>query len=474
MQGTAPAYYLHELNLSNLSDVVAPVVVSASHTLSNGSSFRFHPKSQRQRAGLLEVNGNVYAGFASFCDFSAASSRGWVLGWQAGSLAPLAANRLNDTLYTSPNSFFLSSVWMSGFGLAANNSGTIYFATGNSDPSGTTYDSTTNLSESVAELSPDLTTLLGFFTPADVAALDEADDDTGSGGVLLLPANNGSGRPLAAAAGKAGTMFLLNRNSLGGYTPGGPNSDLAEQQIGGCWCGLSYFDAASDSVRRIVASGGNNVTVWKVPTPPSLVAAGSSPDLPGGQDPGFFTTVSSDGSSPGAIIWALARPAKQSGNVTLYAFTAEPPSGSTLETLYSASAGTWASAGANANLVPVVANGKVYVASYKQLAIFGLLAPDAKAATLQVPSGEGPGGPVGTPHHVTGTLVAVNGSQLILRTRAGELVRVDDSAAIRDERSAVLVVGKPFAAEGTYSAGILHASVIVRAKRATELWPPDS
>ena len=62
------------------------------------ATFQFNATYQRQRPGLLEANGNIYAGFGSFCDFSASMSRGWLLGWQAGSLTPLAANRLNDTL----------------------------------------------------------------------------------------------------------------------------------------------------------------------------------------------------------------------------------------------------------------------------------------------------------------------------------------------------------------------------------------
>ena len=56
----------------------------------------------------------------SFCDFFANVSRGWVLGWNASTLTPLAANQLNDKLApSSTNNFFLSSVWMSGSGLAA-------------------------------------------------------------------------------------------------------------------------------------------------------------------------------------------------------------------------------------------------------------------------------------------------------------------------------------------------------------------
>jgi len=40
--------------------------------------------------------------------------------------------------------------------------------------------------------------------------------------------------------------------------------------------------------------------------------------------------------------------------------------------------GTWPNLSGNANLVPVVANGQVFVASYKQLQIFGLLPASGK------------------------------------------------------------------------------------------------
>jgi hypothetical protein len=40
--------------------------------------------------------------------------------------------------------------------------------------------------------------------------------------------------------------------------------------------------------------------------------------------------------------------------------------------LFNGGAGSWPNVGGNSNLVPVVANGEVFVASYKQLQIFGL------------------------------------------------------------------------------------------------------
>lgn len=374
LEASGPIYRIHALDLSSLTDKVSPVVVAASHTLTNGSTFNFDAKYQRQRPALLLANGNVYAGFGSFCDFGGTHSRGWLLGWQTGSLTPLAANRLNDTLPPAI-SYFLSSIWMSGYGLAADAAGNLYFVTGNSDSA--SYDGVNNIQESVVKVSPDLTTVPSLFTPSNQGPLDVGDVDYGSGGALLLPDQSGSIPHLAAAAGKDGRMFLLNRDSLGGYTPPpGPDHVVGMVNIGGCWCGQSYF-SGSDGVGRIASSGGWKVNVWKVQTSPSvtLVNESSSAAISGTQDPGFFTSVSSSGTGD-AIIWAVSRPSDPlPANLTLYAFKADS-GGSTLTTLFQGTAGTWPSFNGwlsrNANLVPVVANGRVYVASYKQLTIFGL------------------------------------------------------------------------------------------------------
>lgn len=474
LENDTPTYRIHELSLSNLTDVVPSVVVSASHTLTNGALVAFNATYQRQRPALLEVNGNVYAGFGSFCDYAGANSRGWLLGWQAGSLTPLPANRLNDMLFASPDTFFLSSIWMSGYGPAADPSGNIYFVTGNSDYSGNTYNGVTNVPESVVKVSPDLTDLLSLFTPSNVAYLDETDSDFGSGGVLLLPALSSSSIPLAAAAGKYGTMYLLDQNSLGGYNEYS-NNDLAEVEIGGCWCGESYF--ASRGHQRIVASGGNTVTVWKVRESSSSVSldlSATSPGLPDGQDPGFFTTISSTSNGRKAIIWALARPGYVPGPMSLYAFTSEAQRGSSqLQTLYQGTAGYWEASNGNANLVPVVANGQVYVASYQQLDVFGLGGSPAKASAARARA-VALRTTINAPNEITGTLLTVSGSFLTLRTRTGELVRIDDADAVRHQRTGDLVVGKPFNARGRYdAAGILHAVTIVRAKPAQASWPPD-
>ena len=370
-QSTGPAYFVHALDLGSLTDKVTPQLVTGSHTLSDGTTFSFNATYERQRPALLLANGNVYAGFGSFCDLSPNLSRGWLLGWQTGSLTPLAGNQLLDTQATDSNSFFLSSIWMSGYGPAEDDSGNILFVTGNSDPSGTTYDGVTDIQESVVKISPDLTTVLDLFTPSNVAELDEHDLDFGSGGVMILPDQTGSTPHLAVAAGKVGSMFFMDEDDLGGFSTQ-TNNVLGTYSIGQCWCGESYFVDPKDNVARVVSSGGTSIMVWKLLTSPalSLTNVTSSPAIVT-QTTGFFTSVSSNGTA-NPIIWALSRPTSGSQTtISLYAF-APDSGGTTMKQLFLGAAGTWVTNGSNTNLVPVVANGKVFVASYKELVILGL------------------------------------------------------------------------------------------------------
>jgi len=471
-----PTYQLFALNLKDLTDQIAPVTVAASHTLSDGTTYNFNAKFQQQRPALLGVSGIIYAGFGSFCDFRASKSRGWLLGWHGGTLAPLAANRLTDTLATG--SFFLSAIWMSGYGIAAApNSGNLFFSTGNSGPG--TYDGVRNIQESVVKVDPQLVNLLGLFTPASENQLDQVDGDLGSGGVLLLPPQPGPFPNLAVTAGKAGTMYLLNRDSLGGFTPGGPDHVLDEKTIGQCWCGPSYF-TGPDGVGRVVSSGGGansaQIDVWKVQTSPTvaLVLEGAARPVASGPDSGTFTTVSSNGIQAGtAIIWATGRPTNPTTfAVNLYAFAAAPSSG-TLPLLFSSQAGSWTNVNGNANIVPVVANGRVFVASSKQLTIFGLGGHPfvALAAAAAQPAALNTHVP---PHAITGVLEHADGPVLTLRTRAGTIARVDDSEALRSEQVGVLVPGNAYTAQGTYDlTGALHAQAVTRAKDSPAIWPPD-
>jgi outer membrane protein assembly factor BamB len=473
LNGMPPTYQLHALNLTTLTDAVAPVTVTASHTLTDGSTFTFDATYQRQRPALLEFDGNIYAGFGSFCDFDANDSRGWVLGWGAQKLKPLANNQLNDTQASSATDFFLTSVWMSGYGLASNGKD-LFFATGNSDcnfyvspeacPSATTYDGVTHVQESVIGVQPNLAARTGVFTPANVYQMDIDDADLGASGVLLLP-EQADGAELAAIVSKDGRLWLLDQTSLG--------SALGMTQLNsGCWCGATYF-VGSDGVPRVVTGAGvlQTWTVSTTPTPQLNAESTTSTIAPSEQDPGFFTTVSSDQRRKGsAIIWAVGRPSTSPPVLTLYAFSATVANG-TLPLLYSAPAGSWPNLGGNANVVPVVANGKVYVAGYQTLTIFGPNGTAPAAAVISVSDHL-----AASLSRVTGTLLSVHGSQLTLATRSGATLAVDATRAVVNQRAAGLVLGQAYTAIGprrTQTDAAWSVTAVSRAKPGQGAWPSD-
>jgi hypothetical protein len=470
VNGSPPIYQLHALNLTTLADAVPPVTVAATQTLTDGSTFAFNATYQRQRPALLLNDGVIYAGFGSFCDFQANHSRGWVLGWSAPKLTPLASAQLNDSQATSPTNFFLSSVWMSGFGLSTNGA-TIFFSTGNSDcnfydnpelcPPQSTYDGVTNIQESVVGLQRNLAARTGVFTPANVFQMDQDDADLGAAGVMLLPTQS-DGSNLAAIVSKDGRLFLLDQDNLA--------SALDMQQLGnGCWCGASYY-RGHDGIGRVVTSAGTLQT-WQVSTAPAphWVAESSTSTVPASeQDPGFFTVVSSDARRPGtAIVWAVGRPTASSGLV-LYAFAATPAGGS-LALLYSAAAGAWPNLGGNANIVPVVANGRVYVGAYKTLTIFAAGGTPPAATPVAVAHAQTAG-----EARLTGTLLAIEGSELTLLARSGAQVQVDVSGARAAQRTPKLVIGQAYTVlSAAGNAPVIRASSVSRAKPGMAAWPAD-
>jgi hypothetical protein len=349
---------LHKLGLSDLTDKITPApIISATGALNNGQTVIFSATEQHQRAALLLSRGNIYAGFASYCDASLGPSfsRGWVLAWRAATLAPHRQDRLLDQRASAPTPMFQTSVWMSGSGIAADSSGNVYFVTGNSDWAGGTYNERFNLSESAMSLDQALTTVRTFFTPHDVDALDEGDIDFGSGGIMLLPPQPGTNLNLATAMGKTGILYLLNRDDMGGHTPGGPDKVLYQIYGGPCWCGESYLTGA-DGANRVVSSGGSWLMTWKIDVRSSskvvLIADKSATLDYNGQYGGFNTSVSSDATKNG-IIWAVGRPQGKDNAVRLFAFDANSGAQLTEQT-----AGLWPHAG-DANIVPAVANGKV-------------------------------------------------------------------------------------------------------------------
>jgi hypothetical protein len=464
-----PKLVLHEVNLTTLEDVVK-IRITASAKLSNGHVMKLNENVTRQRAAMLFANGNVYAGFASFCDVAADQSRGWLLGWNGGSLTPLAANQLNNRLPTSPDNFFLSSIWMSGYGLAASAAGDVYFISGNSDYSGTTLDPVNNIAESAVQMSGDLSTVKSIFTPDNAVDLENEDGDFGSGGLMLLPTVAGQASNFAVGAGKDGNMYFLNADNLHNNTTGA-NRVLGTYNIGGCWCGQSFF-TGHDGKGRVVSSGNNSIGMWLVKggAHPSLTNEFTSDGISGDQDPGFFTAISSNGTTGGYVIWGVSRPnGSDSDSDSLYAFNATNGA-----VLFSGVAGYWTNTGGNANIAPVVANGHVYVATTVGLSIFGL--SSAPAATILVPNrAVAMRAPLmAGQHEFFGTVRAMSGWTVTVARRDGSVVTVDTLSAAQNKNFAQPRVGHGILVRGHYTTtSAMTADLVLHAKDKPVMWQPD-
>jgi hypothetical protein len=249
---------------------------------------------------------------------------------------------------------------------------------------------------------------------------------------------------------------------------------MRQLSIYGTWGASAYYEGP-DGIPRIVTSAGPLQT-WQVATTPAphWVAESTTTTIPKSiQDQGFFPIVSSDFLQPGsAIIWAVGRPVRARPlTLTLYAFSPTPVDGS-LPLLYSGAAGVWSHPGSDANVTPLVANGRVYVAAYKTVTIFG---PNGSAPAAAPAQSEAEAPPAPGVKRVTGVLTTNSGTTLTLVSRTGERAVVDAGPALQRHMASPLVLGQPYTVLATRSADdeLLIASSILRAKPMQEAWPAD-
>ena len=113
--------------------------------------------------------------------------------------------------------------------------------------------------DSILRLSPDGSTLLDSFTPANYQQLDDTDADLGSSAPALLPRIANSATPLLLAqAGKDGLLRLLDRHDLSGQGgPGHLNGALQTINLG---CGVYtqpavWTNPADGAIWLFVTSG---------------------------------------------------------------------------------------------------------------------------------------------------------------------------------------------------------------------------
>ncbi len=373
-EGSSFVQRLHALDVTTGAEKFGgPTVITASVSgTGNGSvggTLTFDSEWQNNRPGLLLLNGIVYLGFGSHGDNG--PWHGWIMGYNAQTL------KQTGVFCTSPNGVG-SGIWMGGAGLAAevidpvnHPFGRMFVATGNGDYTATKpYAAGMDYGDSVLNL--DLTsgvpTITDEFTPADQATLDQYDGDQGSAGVLILPTQTTGSYPhLLVQAGKSGSVFVLNRDNLGGYNPGGDQvvqelpygvGNVGTWATAAYWNNMVYYWGEIHPLQAFPLSNGQLVT-------PALTSSESY------NFPGADPVISSNGNT-NAVLWTIDSEAfTTGGSQVLQAHSAANPG----TTLYSSSTNSSRDnpGGAVKFSVPTVANGKVYVGSASQISVYGLL-----------------------------------------------------------------------------------------------------
>ncbi len=351
---------LHALDLGTGNDLMPAVEIAPEANLVTGGKIHFDPQNQWGRSGLAYNNGSIYMGMGSHCDNNPGNISGWVLRYDAGTLAP--TGKFNTIAATA--GFELASVWMSGYSVAIDPSGNVYAITGNGNYS--LAHGMKGYGESVIALAPDLNRRpVGTFTPGEWASLNGSDVDFGSGGAMLIPEVPGqTAPPMLVGMGKAGTMYLLDASHMTGLEGHHGSRALQKIAMGGCWCGAAYY--AGPGAGTVFYQGSSDLlTAYSVSTgaKPRLTQVAQSTD--GAGFGGSFPVVSSNGSTANtAVVWAIER-----GNPTeqLAAYDAVNLGAP----LFKANAGSWSN-GSRAYLTPLIANGRAYVPAYKTVTVFGL------------------------------------------------------------------------------------------------------
>ncbi len=368
---------LHAINiLTGVEQSGSPVNITATAAgTGNGSSggqITFSPLWENQRTALNYYNGYVYFGYAAHGDNG--PWHGWLFAYDASTLKQTAE------LCLSPNDVG-AGIWGSGAGLPIDTStGLMFVVTGNGARS-TPFTASSDYGESVIALK----IANGQLTPSDeftafnYETLNSHDWDQGSGGLLMLDQQGAYPHELINV-GKEGRILTLNRDSLGGYASGASSNTNAIQdnpnvipQGEGLWSTPAYWNG--------------NVYMWPEDSEPMQFGINSGimdadPDTKGTMTsnfPGASFSISSNGAQDG-IAWAVRSDQFNSnGAAVLYAWNANDLS----KTIYESDTNSARDAAGPANKfsVPVVTNGKVYVAAHGEVDVYGLLNGQPVAAT---------------------------------------------------------------------------------------------
>jgi hypothetical protein len=330
----------------------------------------FDPGDYKERAALLLDNGTIYTTWASHCD--GVIYGGWIIALSEKTLAVTSA--LNVAKDASGNGLASQgpSIWMSGGGPAADANGNVYFLTANGrfdfTFSAAGFPNDGDYGNSFVKITSTDGTLgvADYFTMSGELTESTHDLDLGSGGVMLLPDmvdDSGTVRQLAVGAGKDGNLYVVDRNDMGKFSTVGNNiwQELDGVLGGGVWSTPAYFNSTifyGIQAGPLVSFAVNRALLATAPTSKTSTLF---------IYPGTFPVVSANGID-NAIVWAY----EDTNPAVLHAYSAA----NLRDELYNSNQapnGRDRFGNGNKFVVPVVADGRVFVATPNSVAIFGLL-----------------------------------------------------------------------------------------------------
>jgi len=356
---SGPTFYqrLHAIDLTSGNEKFSgPANIAPTASGTNGT-ITFSPQQENQRPGLALVNGVVYVGWASHEDTT--PFYGWMVGYGASNLSQLYVFNVDPNNTSAPYSGYAGDggIWMSGGAPAADANGNIYFITANGSFDPTTSD----YGDSFLEMNPNLT-VNQYFTPSDQLNDAENDNDFGSGGAAVLvnlPANGSNPTHLVIGGGKDNVLYLLNRDSMGGY-----GDSLAWQKITTLTGSGIFATGAFWNNTFYIAPISNYLQAFTLNPSTATMTRQSNESATYYNFPGTTPSVSSTPNYANGIVWTLDSSAyctpgsSMCDSAILHAYNATNVS----TELWNSSQGTGNAAGHAVKFtVPTVANGKVYV-----------------------------------------------------------------------------------------------------------------
>jgi hypothetical protein len=400
---------LHALNIADGAEKLnGPTLIQASvpGLGDGGTTITFNAHTENQRPALLLAPAPVGSGNAVFIAWASHGDffvyHGWVIAYDASNIAS-QVGVWNDT----PNGK-QGGIWMAGGGLSSDNGGNIFGASGNGSFDANTGGKDYGSSAFRLTFGSSGLGLADYFTPPNEASLSGADNDMGTSALTLLPTQGGSVPHLGVTVDKSGTIYLLNRDHLGGFTNPG---DAARQNFGDGGFSIHNSVAFFNNLLYLGVDGGP-VKAWAFN--PSTELFSTSPQSQGGgafgcsgcNGAGSTPSVSANGTTNG-IVWALNNFTYYNSTPVLHAYNAANL-GTELYNSTQAANNRDAAAVAVKFTTPTVANGQVYVGGRNAVTVYGVLNPGQQLTAT--PSFSPPAGTYSTAQSVAITDSTPNAS----------------------------------------------------------------